>query len=93
MHLTSFSNKGVLAIINKLKNLNFLKEIILQTRVLLENHWQQSQVMSNSNNKFNSLSSRSARAKVKMLLMASPIKRIELQPLYLKAYLGVFRVL
>lgn len=36
--LTNFSNKGVLAIINKLKNLSFLKELILQTKAWLENH-------------------------------------------------------
>ena len=49
--------------------------------------------MPSHSNKFSSLSSRSTRAKCKMLLMASLIKQIELQPLYLKEYLGVFRVL
>lgn len=45
--------------------------------------------MPSRSNKFNSLSSRSTRAKCKLLLMASLIKQIELQPLYLKEYLGI----
>ena len=93
IHLTNFSNKGVLAIPNKLKNPSFLKELIPQTKGWLENHYQQSQEMPSHSNKFNSLSSRSARAKYKMLLMASLIKPVDLLPLYLKEYLGVFRVL
>jgi hypothetical protein len=37
--LTNLSNKGVLTIIlNKLISLSFLKELILQTKVRLENH-------------------------------------------------------
>ena len=87
--LTSLANNGVLTIINKLKSLSFLKELILQTKVRLENHQLQSQEMASSSNKFNSLSSKSARTKRKILLMASPIKPIEHQPLYLKEYLGV----
>ena len=92
-HPTSFSNKEVLVIINKLKNPSFLKELILQTKGWLENHYQQSREMPSHSNKFSSPSSRLTRAKCKMLLMASLIKQIELQPLYLKEYLGVFRVL
>lgn len=36
--LINLSNKGVLAILSKLKSLSFLKQSILQTKVWLENH-------------------------------------------------------